>query len=180
MGVKARVRQCNQPFVKAPLIRAALVAAHQQNRLPRRVEGKGDASYFARPAKAQLLHVGVLRALQRIHCRPPQARAEIPQQQRMGQQFILQGFGQGREFGGEIVVKEDGPTHVQIMYLKPYLFKWPDECSRPMNSCRRTTSADYWRCRIAGRGGRFDRRIDPLYPSGTGNDLGRNGFRPMT
>jgi len=48
-----------------------------------------------------------------------------------------------------------------------------------MNSYRRTTSADYWRCRIAGRGGRFDRRIDPLYPSGTGNDLGRNGFRPM-
>jgi len=43
----------------------------------------------------------------------------------------------------------------------------------------RTTSADYWCCRIAGRGGRFDRRIDRFDTSGTGNDLGRNGFRPM-
>jgi len=40
MRVKTRVCLRNQPFVKAPLICAALVATDQQNRLPYRIEGK--------------------------------------------------------------------------------------------------------------------------------------------
>ncbi len=129
--VKAHVRQRDQPFVKAPLIGAALVTSHQQYRLARRVEGKGHPPYLASPAKAQLLHVGVLRSFEGSDGRPPQARAEIPQQHRMGQQFVLQGFRQDREFGGKIVVEKDGPRLARIMDLKPYLFKQSDGLKPP-------------------------------------------------
>jgi hypothetical protein len=54
----------------------------------------------------------------------------------MGQQFVLQGFRHGREFGGKIVVKEYGPTHARIMDLKPYLFKQSDGLKPPCRQCR--------------------------------------------
>ncbi|MDZ4255207.1 MAG: hypothetical protein U1A72_21765 [Sulfuritalea sp.] len=70
----------------------------------------------------------------------------------MGQQLVLQGLAQDREFGGKIVVKEYGPTHARIMDLKTYLIKQsdglkppcrqrqllveaPDCTARPGNSC---------------------------------------------
>jgi hypothetical protein len=55
--------------------------------------------------EAQFFHVGVLRAFQTIHRRPPEIRAELAEQLRMGQEFILQGFIKRLKLGIEGIVE---------------------------------------------------------------------------
>ncbi|MBK7956122.1 MAG: hypothetical protein IPK02_20440 [Candidatus Accumulibacter sp.] len=49
MIVEAAIRLRNEPFIKAPLIGTALVAAHQQNGLPLGSKAKRDAPDAALP-----------------------------------------------------------------------------------------------------------------------------------
>jgi len=95
MPVKPFICNSDKSLVKATLISTALVAADQQNSLAIGIKSKGYAPNFARPSEPHFLHVGVLRPLQCIDSRSPQARPKIPQQQGVGQQFILQGLSQG-------------------------------------------------------------------------------------
>src|SRR5260370_33930986 len=67
--VKPRIGRCDQPPIKSPLAASTLVARDQQDRPPPRIEGKGDAPYAALGIEAQLLHIGVLRAVERIDSR---------------------------------------------------------------------------------------------------------------
>src|SRR3984893_2549580 len=76
VSVKARISRCDQPPIKSPLAASALVARDQQDRSPPRIEGKRDAPYAALGIEAQLLHIGVLRAIERIDPRSAGGRTE--------------------------------------------------------------------------------------------------------
>jgi len=108
--VKPFVCDGDQSLIEPSLICAALVAADQQNCLALGVKGERYAPHLAGPGKPQVLHVGVLRALQGIHCWPPQAGTKIPQQQGVRQQLVLQALRQGCELNSKVVVKKDVQT----------------------------------------------------------------------
>src|SRR5262245_34102184 len=83
VDIESPVGDRDQSPIKRPLGRPALVAGHQQDRLPLRIEGKSDAPDAPRRIKAQLLHIGVLRALELYRhaaCRPlgRTARQRVP------------------------------------------------------------------------------------------------------
>ena len=101
----------DQSFVEAALVGTGLVAGGQEDRLAFRIEGEGHAPDFARPLEAQFLHVGVFRRLERVHRGTPEVWAELRQQLRVRQQFILQVFRQVRELGVEVGVKQDDLGH---------------------------------------------------------------------
>ena len=74
------------------------------------IEGKGYAPDLITPRKPELLHVRIMRGLGRSDRGPPQVRAELRQQFRVRQQFILQVLCQGGELAVEVIVKQYGPV----------------------------------------------------------------------
>jgi len=79
----------NQAPVKTPLVRAALIAPNQQDRLSQGIECERHAPDLALPGKTQFLHVRVPRAFQGIHRGTAQVRPELRQQFGVSQQFVL-------------------------------------------------------------------------------------------
>ncbi len=77
----------NQAPVKTSLVRAALVAPDQQDRLAPGIEGERHAPDFTLPGKAQLFHVGMPRAFQGVHRGTAQVRPELLQQFGVRQQL---------------------------------------------------------------------------------------------
>ncbi len=98
----------------------ALVSPNQQDRLSLRIEGKGHSPDLTVPGKPKFFHVGVLRGLQGVDRRSPQIGSKLSQQLGVCQQFVLKLVHQGFELGIEGIVKENGPSYEQIMYLKTY------------------------------------------------------------
>src|SRR5947207_15978106 len=86
MRRKPTVRLCDELPVESRLAAPGFVAGDKQDRSPLRIEGISDAPFAIGRAEAQLLHVGVLRALERIGMRPPQLRAVISEQPGDGEQ----------------------------------------------------------------------------------------------
>ena len=123
MLVVAIVGYIDQAFVKPTLVCATLVAAYQKDGMPLGIECKRHPPDWAVPGKAQLLHVGVPRTLQCIHCRTAEIRAKFRQQSRVRQQFVLQILLQGAEFRVKGIVKENSPSHERIMVLITYVVK---------------------------------------------------------
>src|SRR5262249_23282957 len=70
---------CDKSLVEALLTSARLVPGHQQYRCSLRVERKGHSPFAIQGSEPQLLHVGVLRADERIGMRPPEVRAIVGQ-----------------------------------------------------------------------------------------------------
>lgn len=99
----ALVRDNNESLVKSFLVNTRLVTTNQQNRLPFRIERKGDPPNFAIPTETKLLQVGMLRPLERIDSRTAKTRAKFPQQKRMSKQFVLQTLGHQPKFGVEFI-----------------------------------------------------------------------------
>lgn len=111
MLVESRVGCSDQPSVEPALVSTTLVTAHQKDRLPLRIEGKGYPPDATIPIKAQLLHVGVPRTFQAVYSGPAKIRSELGEQSRMGQQFVRQAFRKRLEFGIESIVEQDHPAH---------------------------------------------------------------------
>jgi hypothetical protein len=82
--------EADEPFVKAPLVSACLIAASQQNRLAFWVERENHTPDLSLPAKAKLFHVGVLRTLEGIDSGPTEVGTKFPQQECMSKKLILQ------------------------------------------------------------------------------------------
>ena len=70
VSIEARIGSCNQPAIERPFVSTALVAGCEQDRSPPRIEREGKAPHAAAGIEAQLLHVGVLGAVERIDARP--------------------------------------------------------------------------------------------------------------
>ena len=65
---------CDELLVEVLFTPAGFVASRKQDRLSIRIEGEGGPPFAIRSFKPQFLHIGVLRAIERIRMRPLQLR----------------------------------------------------------------------------------------------------------
>ena len=100
-----------QRTVEPRFAAARLVAGHQDYGLPGHVEREGDAPNAAASVEAKLLHVGVLRILQRIYMRPSEQRTRAFQKARFRGECGLHGTRQLRKLGVKRLMKDDHPSH---------------------------------------------------------------------
>src|SRR6266566_3703023 len=71
---KTTVCLLDQALAELVLAAAGLVARHQQNSFPVRIEREGDAPNTVRSPETKLLHIGIVGAVQRICMRAPELR----------------------------------------------------------------------------------------------------------
>lgn len=86
---KPAIRLRDKPLVNAFLVNAGLVACDEDDRLAFRVEDEGSAPFAVGGRETHLLHICVLRALERIDIRPTKPRAILGKEPGDGQQFGL-------------------------------------------------------------------------------------------
>src|SRR5262245_1907820 len=118
VDIESPVGDRDQSPIKRPLGRPTLVAGHQQDRLPLRIEGKSDAPDAPRRIEAQLLHIGVLRALECIDTRPAGRWAELLDNACLCQQFDADLGRQRQNFEFEFRCKLDRPhSNIYMPYV---------------------------------------------------------------
>jgi len=105
MFVKSCVGTGDQLFIEPPLIDTTFITAHQQNRSALCIKRKSHTPYTAITIEAQLLHICVLRALERIHYWPTQVGAEFLKELGVGEQLILECAIQRLKLGVKVIVK---------------------------------------------------------------------------
>jgi len=108
--------------VKAFLFDPGLVPAGDEDGPSPGVECERHPPGSSPPVETEFLHVRVPRALERIDGRPPQYRTIVPQQDRMGEEFVLQPLVEFLEFLLEFVVEYHVPGLDHIMHQDPYVF----------------------------------------------------------
>jgi len=109
MGVEAPVCLLNQFPVKSLLIRAGFVSADQQDCRALRVEGKGNPPRTIRGVEPKLLHVGMLRPVQRIGMGTAELRSEVLEQLAQRRKLVLRGFRQFCELRIELRMQKYRP-----------------------------------------------------------------------
>jgi hypothetical protein len=78
VGVVQRVRHGNHPFIKA--IIAGLIAADEENRGSARIKSEERPKRTPSGLRTKFFHVWMPRVFYRIHSRPPERRADSPEQ----------------------------------------------------------------------------------------------------
>jgi hypothetical protein len=121
--IKPFIGHGDQTPIEPLLIRSALVSSHKQDCPPARIKRKSDSPNFACPSKPEFLHVRVSRTFQGIDSRTTKIRPELPQQQRMGKQFVLEALFEGLELGVELALEQHLPSHGHIMPFASYGIK---------------------------------------------------------
>jgi len=101
----------NELLVKPLLVPAGFVAGNEQNRLSAGIEGEGGAPLAIRGLESQLLHIGVLRSLERIGVGSPKLRAIVRKQLGHGEQRILDILLEGQKLDLESILEFDVPSH---------------------------------------------------------------------
>jgi len=109
---KPEIRLGDELLVEAILASAGLVTGHKHDRPSFGIEGEGGAPFAIRRLEAQLLHIGVLRALQRIRVRPSKLWTILGQQLGDGEQRVLDGLLKGQKLRLEGVMEFDFPSHL--------------------------------------------------------------------
>src|SRR5438309_4187643 len=122
VGVKTRIGGCDQPPIESPFAAAGLVTRYQQDRAPPRIESKGDAPYATLGIETQLLHIGVLRPIERIDPRAAGSRTEPLDDAGLGQKLDPYFGGQRQKLVLEFRGQLDRP-HGEDMLPKPYAVK---------------------------------------------------------
>jgi hypothetical protein len=87
--VEPSIRNHKQVAISSALSNSALVSCYQKDGFALRVEGKSDTPDTSIGIEAQLLHVGVARALQRIYLRPSQEWPFLAKDCRQGHKHVL-------------------------------------------------------------------------------------------
>jgi len=100
------------------------VAAHQEYGAPFWIEGKSCTPHSVRGFKPQFLHVCVMRALEGIDPGAAQSGAEFLEHPGMGQQLVLNVFGQDVKLRVEILMNQNHPLHDNIMPFATYVVKY--------------------------------------------------------
>src|SRR5271166_547423 len=109
MPVEPSIRHANQIVVKAALRNPVFVSRHQQDGLALRIKGKSNTPYASIGIKAQLLHVGVARTLQRIDLRSSKERSLLAKVDGQGNQFFLNDFRQAPVLRDKLLVEYNLP-----------------------------------------------------------------------
>src|SRR6266567_9153636 len=134
MRVESLVGPADELPVKPLFTSARLVARDQQDRFALGIEGKGHAPHAIRCVKTELFHVGVTGTIERINTGPAQARPELLQKARMGENFRPHVLGQLVEFRLKFVADLNNPFHDLIMHYLAYAVKCM--CSQRMPNPR--------------------------------------------
>lgn len=102
MGIESLVGLGDQARIEASLTAAGLIARNQKHGVAMRIERERNTPNTAVDREAQLLHVGVTRALERVHPGTPRRRTESFDNHRLREEFILHRCRQGIEFRFEL------------------------------------------------------------------------------
>src|SRR5271170_344481 len=136
---EAPIRLGDELFVKPLLAPAGFVAGDEQDCLTLRIEGEGGAPLSIRGLEAQLLHVGVLRAFERISIRSPELRAIIDQQPGCGEQRVLDLLLKGKKLRLEGILEFNVPGH--LYSFQAMSCQWPGEARREGSVISRRAAA---------------------------------------
>src|ERR1700736_2066776 len=109
MDGKTFVGLCDQLLIEAVLAYSRLVTSDQQNCLSPRIESKSHSPDLARCIKSKLLHVGMLRSLQRVHIGASEQRPVLCKNRGGRQQFVLNPLLEGQKLLFEFIFKTDDP-----------------------------------------------------------------------
>src|SRR5579884_3007238 len=109
---KPEVRLGDKPFVKAVLTPARLIACYQYNRPPFGVKGEGRSPFAVGCFKAQLLHIGVLRTLERVDMWSTKLRPEIGNELGDHDESVLYAWLEGPQLFLEGGMQDDFPSHI--------------------------------------------------------------------
>src|SRR5215207_7032740 len=112
MRGKTFVGLCDQPLIEALLTHSRLVAGDHQNTVPARIESKSHSPDSPHRIESKLLHVGVLRPLQRVHIRTSELRPVFCKKPGDRQQFVLNFLLESQELLFEFIFKANDPEHL--------------------------------------------------------------------
>jgi hypothetical protein len=112
MALVPGIRFRDQTLVKPLLAHAGLAAGNEQDGNALRIEREGDAPFVVHRLEPQLLHVGVVGAIQRIDMRAAGGRTEQLDKFRFGIELFLHLKRQLVELRFELFVKGDRPLHL--------------------------------------------------------------------
>lgn len=115
MRVEASIGLSDQRAIESLFAPTGFVASREQNRGPAGIEGESHPPFSSGRGEAQLLHVGVARAFERIHSGPAQLRAEALENEGQGKYLRPDVLVERIEFGIELIGKRDCPWHIAIM-----------------------------------------------------------------
>jgi hypothetical protein len=105
----------DQPLVKLFLVYSGFVFRDQQNCVSLRIESKGDTPNPAISPEPKLLHIRVLRVVERVYLRSSERRPVLSQRNERREEFILDYHGQLIELGLELGMEVRGPRHTNSM-----------------------------------------------------------------
>jgi hypothetical protein len=114
--LQALIRRLNEPSVEQTLVSTNFVACHQQDALAQRVKSERDTPNCRTMPKPQFFQVGVPSAFERIDGWPTESRAKRLQEFRVCQQLVLNGQFQRVEFGFEVIMKQNLPSHAKLWH----------------------------------------------------------------
>jgi hypothetical protein len=104
MSSKTPVSFGNERLVEPLLCNPSFVTGDKEDAHSIRIECKRDTPYSISRIEPKLLHIGMLRPIERVDMRPPQKRTDFLQNQRCRDQRVLDHLRQRRQFWLEIVV----------------------------------------------------------------------------
>jgi hypothetical protein len=123
MGVKTSVGLAYQLTIEPPLASTRFVTRDKQDGLTLGIESKGHTPFAASCGEAQLFHVGMARALERVDARATELRAELLKQAGHGKNLSPHVFVQLLKFRRELVGNLNDLSHYQTMPLIAYSVK---------------------------------------------------------
>src|SRR5229473_2274317 len=112
MRGKTFVGLYDQLLIETILAPSRLVARGQQDTLSARIESKSHSPDSAHCIKSKLLHVGMLRPLQRVHIGASKLRPVFCKNPRDHQEFVLNPLLESQELLFEFIFKADDPGHL--------------------------------------------------------------------
>src|SRR4051812_23243091 len=98
-------------MLRIPTFVATLVASDEEDRGAVDVEGEKKTPGIALLLDSQLLHVRILRTLNRVRTRTSQVGLELPKQSDMSQDLVLKSFIESSKPLGEFLIEEYVPFH---------------------------------------------------------------------
>lgn len=113
MGIESGIGFSDQSFVEPFSAHVSPVTTTKDDRLTGRVKGEREAPDSVGGVEAELLHVGMLRAIERVRPRSAELRSELFEQLDVGQQLVLYLLVQCVKLLNELGVQIDVPRYME-------------------------------------------------------------------
>jgi len=105
MAIKSTIGNFDQVPIEPVLRYTRFISGYQKDCLPPDIEGECNSPRATIRVKSKLLHVRMLRSLQRVHLRTAKLRAEFRQQSSSRENKLLDRLREPLKFGLELGVE---------------------------------------------------------------------------